>query len=57
MNKWFSVEHEDIPQVSFLINVAGDIEKIYNHIKPEKHASEVIADFMKMRKEDREGGL
>lgn len=55
-NERLSVKYEDIPQVSFLVNVGGEIEKIYAHIKPEQHASEVIADFMKMQREDQEQG-
>ena len=53
-NKWLSINNAEIPQISFLVNLAGQIEKIYTHIKPVRHASEVIADFMKIQQEDRE---
>lgn len=48
------VNQEDIAQISFLINLAGEIEKIYQHVRPEMHASQVLADFAKIKKEDRD---
>lgn len=33
---------------SFLINPQGKIEKIYEDVKPEKHAKEVLEDFSKI---------
>ncbi len=32
-------------RTSFLINPAGNIAKVYEKVKPEKHAAEVIADL------------
>ena len=32
-------------RMSFLINPAGKIEKIYEHVKPEVHAQEVLQDL------------
>ena len=32
-------------RMSFLINPAGKIEKIYEHVKPEIHAQEVLQDL------------
>ena len=34
-----------INRMSFLINPAGKIEKIYEHVKPEVHAQEVLQDL------------
>ena len=51
----FFDDSDNIEQMSFLINLAGEVEKIYRHIKPDQHAGEVLADFAKMQKEDDEG--
>jgi peroxiredoxin Q/BCP len=50
----FFDDSDEIKQMSFLINVAGEIEKIYQHIKPGQHANEVLADFVKMQQRDGE---
>jgi thioredoxin-dependent peroxiredoxin len=38
-------EYDGILRTSFLIDPEGDIEKIYHHVKPEKHADEVLRDL------------
>ena len=40
--------------ISFLINIAGGIEKIYHVLRPEFHAKQVLADFQKITEEDRD---
>ncbi len=37
-------------RVSFLINSSGKIVKIYNRVKPEKHADQIIADLKDLQK-------
>jgi thioredoxin-dependent peroxiredoxin len=38
----------EIMRKSFLINIIGEIEKIYENIKPRSHAGEVLEDLAKM---------
>ena len=37
-------------RVSFFIDPSGEIVKIYNRVKPEKHANQIIADLKELRK-------
>jgi thioredoxin-dependent peroxiredoxin len=53
-DRWMN--RESLSQMSFLINVGGEIEKIYNHVQPAKHASEVLVDIGKIQREDQEAG-
>ena len=48
----YRIAEEEIPQISFLVNVMGEIEKIYSHVKPATHANDVLADMMQMQKDD-----
>ena len=50
----YSDGNEEVVPTSFLVNLVGEIEKIYSRIKPEKHAGEVLTDFRKMQEEDQE---
>ncbi|HVO29012.1 MAG TPA: peroxiredoxin [Candidatus Paceibacterota bacterium] len=43
---------DEVTPTSFLINIAGGIEKIYRNIRPEIHAKEVLADLFTMQQED-----
>jgi peroxiredoxin Q/BCP len=44
-------EYEGTLRTSFLIDPKGNIAKIYENVKPEKHAEEVIFDLKKLRTE------
>lgn len=44
MKKMMGHEYEGISRTSFLINPEGVIEKVYEKVKPEVHAQEVLAD-------------
>lgn len=46
--KFLGKTFEGVIRTSFLINPQGKIEKIYENVKPEKHAKEVLEDFSKM---------
>ncbi len=39
-------------RTSFLINEAGTIAKIYEHVKPEHHAEEILADLTQLKNGD-----
>jgi peroxiredoxin Q/BCP len=43
--KFMGKEYEGILRTSFLINPNGKIVKIYEEVKPETHAKEVLKDF------------
>ncbi len=43
--KFMGREYDGIFRISFLINPKGKIEKIYNIVKPPKHAKEVLGDL------------
>ncbi|MEK7511101.1 MAG: thioredoxin-dependent thiol peroxidase [Patescibacteria group bacterium] len=43
--KFMGREYEGIFRNSFLINPEGKIAKIYEKVKPEQHAAEVLADL------------
>jgi peroxiredoxin Q/BCP len=45
--KFMGKEYEGTMRTSFLINPEGKIEKIYENVKPEVHAAEVLADITK----------
>ena len=45
--KFMGREYDGIQRTSFLINGSGNIEKIYEDVKPARHAKEVIDDFKK----------
>ena len=42
-----------VVRTSFLINPEGKIEKIYEKVKPEIHAEEVLADLKTLRKNEK----
>ncbi len=44
LKKMMGHEYEGISRTSFLINPEGVIEKVYEKVKPEVHAQEVLAD-------------
>jgi peroxiredoxin Q/BCP len=44
----------EIERMSFLIDVMGDVEKIYRNIKPKIHAEEVLRDLAAIKKEGEE---
>ena len=43
--KFMGREYDGILRTSFLIDPEGDIAKIYENVKPEKHAEEVLKDI------------
>jgi peroxiredoxin Q/BCP len=43
--KFMGREYDGIVRTSFLINPEGRIEKIYENVKPETHAAEVLEDL------------
>lgn len=43
--KFMGREYEGIKRISFLIDPEGKIKKVYESVKPEKHAEEVLADL------------
>ncbi|MEK7602068.1 MAG: thioredoxin-dependent thiol peroxidase [Patescibacteria group bacterium] len=45
LKKMMGREYEGIVRTSFLINPKGEIEKIYEKVKPEMHAEMVLADL------------
>ncbi len=47
--KFMGREYMGIFRMSFLINPKGKIAKIYELVKPEKHAEEVLMDIKKIR--------
>ena len=34
-------------RISYLLDEAGKIVKVYDHVKPDEHAAEVLADVKK----------
>jgi peroxiredoxin Q/BCP len=46
--KFMGREYEGILRQSFLINPAGKIAKVYEKVKPEEHAKEVLGDIAQM---------
>ncbi|OGI60718.1 hypothetical protein A2641_01865 [Candidatus Nomurabacteria bacterium RIFCSPHIGHO2_01_FULL_37_25] len=49
--KFMGREYMGILRTSFLINPKGEIAKIYEQVKPEKHAEEVLKDLQTLQKE------
>lgn len=47
--KFMGREYEGTLRTSFLVNPEGKIAKIYENVKPEKHAEEVLADLQGMQ--------
>lgn len=47
--KFMGREYEGILRTSFLIDPEGKIAKVYENVKPEKHAEEVLADLRAAR--------
>lgn len=43
--KFMGREYEGILRTSFLIAADGTIEKVYENVKPEQHAAQVLADL------------
>ncbi len=50
LKKFMGREYEGIHRVSFLINPEGKIAKVYEKVKPEAHADEVLADLKALMK-------
>ncbi len=48
--KFMGREYEGIFRTSFLINPEGAIAKIYEQVKPEEHANEVLRDIKILKK-------
>lgn len=48
--KFMGRDYDGIFRTSFLIAPDGTIAKIYENVKPEKHAEEVLADLEALRK-------
>ena len=49
--KFMGREYEGIFRHSFLINPEGRIAKVYEEVKPEEHAAEVLADVQVFKKQ------
>lgn len=47
--KFMGVEYTGIARTSFLIDPSGKIEKIYEKVKPAKHAEEVLEDLKQLK--------
>ena len=47
--KFMGREYIGIKRTSFLIDPAGKIAKVYESVKPEKHAEEVLGDLREMQ--------
>lgn len=47
--KFLGKEYLGILRTSFLINPDGEIAKIYENVKPDIHAEEVLADLKKLK--------
>lgn len=45
MKKMMGREYQGITRTSFLVGKDGLIEKVYQNVKPEKHADQVLADL------------
>ena len=43
--KFMGKKYEGIHRISFLINPAGKIQKIWPKVKPDEHAAEVLAEI------------
>ena len=48
MKKFMGREYEGTYRMSFLINPKGKIAKIYEKVKPEQHAREVLDDLAEL---------
>ncbi len=48
--KFMGREYMGTLRTSFLINPEGVIEKVYEQVKPEVHAAEVLADLKRLKK-------
>lgn len=49
MKKFMGREYEGIFRTSFLIDPEGRIVKVYENVKPEKHAEEVLVDLNSLK--------
>ncbi len=47
--KFMGREYEGINRVSFLVSPDGAIAKVYETVKPEAHAAEVLADYAALK--------
>jgi len=47
-NKFMGREYMEIARTSFLIDTKGNIVKIYENVKPEAHAIDVLGDIKKL---------
>lgn len=46
--KFMGREYEGVSRTSFLISPDGTVAKVYEHVKPEVHAAEVLADLKEL---------
>lgn len=49
LKKFMGREYEGTLRTSFLVDPSGKIAKVYEGVKPEQHAAEVIADLKALR--------
>jgi peroxiredoxin Q/BCP len=49
LKKFMGREYEGVLRTSFLIDPEGKIAKVYEGVKPEQHAAEVLADLNALR--------
>ena len=50
LKKFMGREYDGMHRVSFLINPEGKIAKVYEKVKPEVHAEEVLGDLKELMK-------
>ena len=50
LKKFMGKEYDGMHRVSFLIDGEGKIAKVYEKVKPEMHAEEVLADLKELMK-------
>jgi len=50
LKKFMGKEYDGMSRVSFLIDGEGKIAKVYEKVKPETHAEEVLADLKELMK-------
>ncbi|MDB5265700.1 MAG: bcp [Parcubacteria group bacterium] len=48
LKKFMGKEYEGVFRTSFLVAPDGTVAKVYENVKPEKHAEEVLADLQEL---------
>lgn len=51
--KFMGREYMGILRTTFLINPLGNIVKVYENVKPDEHADEVLKEISRMKNEKR----